>query len=78
MNKSDSLKRSYKIVKVNHRYFGFQYIPGEENKTETDRSNYESAIQHSRYIFREFEKERTVIEENCKLLFQDDIYGHLY
>ena len=71
-NKSDSLNRSHGNLGENQNYFGFKYVHGEENMTGNDRSDCQTPIQHSRVIFREFEKERAEMEENCDLLFHDD------
>ena len=64
-NKSDSLNRSHGKLGENQNYFGFKYVHGEENMTRNDRSDCQTPIQHSRVIFREFEKERAEMEENC-------------
>ena len=71
-NKTDSLDRSQENLEEKHNYFGFKYIHGEDNMTGTDRSDCQTPIQHSRVMFREFEKERAEMEENCDLLFHDD------
>ena len=71
-NKSHSLNRSHGNFKGNHNYFGFKYVHGEENTAGTDRSDCQTPIQHSRVMFREFEKERAEMEANCDLFFHND------
>ena len=71
-NKTDSLKKSHENLEVNHNYFGFQYIHGEDIMTGTNRTDCQTPLQNSRVMFREFEKERAEMEENCDLLFHDD------
>ena len=71
-NKTESSKTSHENLEVNHNYFGFQNIHGEDNMTGTNRTDCQTPLQNSRVMFREFEKERAEMEENCDLLFHDD------
>ena len=71
-NKKDSLNRSHGNLGEKQNYFGFKYVHGEENMTGNDRSDCQTPIQHSRVIFREFEKERAETEANCDLFFHND------